>query len=69
MNISLWTLLLSHLNLLPYLQQDITTELKVLNSSADGSAKIKTTIAVLEDMLAQANAVLNGTPIPATKAT
>lgn len=69
MNLSLFTLILNHLNLLPYLEADITTELNVIKSSEAGAAKISQTIAVLEDLVAQAKASLAGTPIPATTAT
>lgn len=68
MNLSLLTLIISHLNLLPFFQQDITTEVKVLNSSDDGAAKLATTIAVLEDIIAQCKAAINNTAIPPTTA-
>lgn len=68
MNLSLLTLIISHLNLLPFFQQDVTTEVKVLNSSADGAAKLATTIAVLEDIIAQCKAAINNTAIPPTTA-
>lgn len=68
MDISLWTLVTNAISLLPYLRQDIATEVKVTTSTEDGKAKALQTIAVIEDMCEQAKAVINGTAIPAATA-
>lgn len=64
MNLSLLTLILSHLNLLSYLQQDVSQEVSVLNSSADGAAKLQQSLVVLKNLIAQVEASIAGTPIP-----
>jgi muramidase (phage lysozyme) len=64
MNLSLLTLLISYLPLLPYLQADVMTEVKVLTGSSDGEAKARQTLAVLKDVIAQIEAVLDDKAIP-----
>jgi hypothetical protein len=49
---------------LSYLQQDVSQEVSVLNSSADGSAKLQQSLVVLKNLIAQVEASIAGTPIP-----
>lgn len=58
MNLSFLTLIIHFLPLLPSLEQDIELEVKTLSSTADGGAKVKQTIAVLEDILSKLKAAL-----------
>lgn len=64
LNLSLLTLIISHLNLLPYLQQDVTQETTILGSSADGTEKLAKTLVVLKNLIAQVEASMAGQQIP-----
>lgn len=64
MNISLLTLIFHYLPLLPFLQQDLTFELKRMQSAEDGQAKLADTLVVLKDVIAQIEAATAGTAIP-----
>lgn len=64
MNISLLTLVFHYLPLLPFLQQDLTFELKRMQSNEDGASKLADTLVVLKDVIAQIEAATAGTAIP-----
>lgn len=64
MNLSLLTLIISHLNLLSFLQQDVSQETAILSSSADGKTKLLQTLTVLKNLIAQVEASMAGQPIP-----
>lgn len=69
MDISILTLLVSHLDLLPYLKSDVTTEVKIMQSKEDTAAKLAQTLIVAKDLIGQIESVLGGGPIPALTAT
>lgn len=64
MNLSMLTLIFHYLPLLPFLQQDLSFEVKTVNSSADGTTKLNQTLVVLKDLIAQIEAATAGTAIP-----
>jgi putative chitinase len=60
MNLSILTLLIHYLPLLPFLQGDFTQEVKIINSSQDGQAKLRQTLEVLRDAIDQIEATMDG---------
>lgn len=64
MNLSILTLLIHYLPLLPFLEGDYRKEAGILTSSADGQAKLSQTLVVLKDLIAQIEAATAGQTIP-----
>ncbi len=64
MNLSILTLLIHYLPLLPFLEGDFSKEVAILKGSADGQTKLAQTLAVAKDLIAQIEAATAGTAIP-----